>query len=63
MHQNENQNVLVKKDEIKERWRSYFDKPFNESLVKDLGWNASSTKNISGIKKIEENKNKKSGWN
>jgi len=30
----EDQNVLVREEEIKERWREYFDKLFNGSSTK-----------------------------
>jgi hypothetical protein len=33
----ETQRVLVKDEEIKERWKDYFDKLFNESHAQDLG--------------------------
>ena len=33
---NEDQKVLVRDEEIKERWRVYFDKLFNGSSTQDL---------------------------
>jgi len=33
---NEDQKVLVRDEEIKERWREYFDKLFNGSSTQDL---------------------------
>lgn len=42
----ENKKVLVKEDEIKQRWRCYFDKLFNEGHVKDLRCLASSIEDI-----------------
>ena len=33
----EDQKILVRDEEIKERWREYFDKLFNGSSTQDLG--------------------------
>ena len=33
---NEDQKVLVQEEEIKEKWREYFDKLFNGSSTQDL---------------------------
>ena len=33
---NEDQKVLIRDEEIKERWREYFDKLFNDSSTQDL---------------------------
>ena len=41
-----NHKILVKDADINERWKEYFDKPFNGNYVQDVGDLAIPSKNL-----------------